>query len=37
MGKGCWEFITGDEEKPFLLQNSTQKQIQANKIWHEKD
>jgi len=36
MGKGCWEFITGDENEPPLLENPTQQQIQANKTWHEK-
>jgi len=36
MGKGYWEFIIGDETKPPLPENPTQKQIQANKIWHEK-
>jgi hypothetical protein len=36
MGKGYWEFITGDEKEPFLLENPTQQQIQANKTWHEK-
>jgi hypothetical protein len=36
MGKGYWEFIIGDEIKPPLLENPTQQQIQANKIWHEK-
>jgi hypothetical protein len=35
MGKGYWEFITGDEKEPPLPENPTQ-QIQANKIWHEK-
>jgi hypothetical protein len=36
MGKGYWEFITGDETKPPLPENPTQQQIQANKTWHEK-
>jgi hypothetical protein len=36
MGKGYWEFITGDETKPPLLKNPTQQQIQANQTWHEK-
>ncbi len=36
MGKGYWEFITGDETKPPLPKNPTQQQIQANKTWHEK-
>jgi hypothetical protein len=36
MGKGYWEFITGDEKEPPLPENPTQQQIQANKIWHEK-
>ncbi len=36
MGKGYWEFVTGDEIKPPLLENPTQQQIQANKTWHEK-
>ncbi len=36
MGKGYSEFITGDEKEPPLLENPTQQQIQANKIWHEK-
>jgi len=36
MGKGYWEFITGDEKKPLLPENLTQQQIQANKTWHEK-
>jgi hypothetical protein len=31
MGKGYWEFITGDD-----TENPTQQQIQANKTWHEK-
>jgi hypothetical protein len=35
MGKGYWEFITGDEKKPPLPKNPTQ-QIQASKTWHEK-
>jgi hypothetical protein len=36
MGKGYWEFVTGDETKPPLPKNPTQQQIQANKTWHEK-
>ncbi|KAH8950031.1 hypothetical protein BDL97_10G063400 [Sphagnum fallax] len=36
MRKGYWEFITGDEIEPPLLENPTQQQIQANKTWHEK-
>ncbi len=36
MGKGYWEFITGDEKEPPLPENPTQQQIQANKSWHEK-
>jgi hypothetical protein len=36
MGKGYWEFITGDEKEPFLLENPTQQQIQTKKTWHEK-
>jgi hypothetical protein len=36
MGKGYWEFITGDDTKPALPKNPTQQQIQANKTWHEK-
>jgi hypothetical protein len=36
MGKGYWEFITGDEKKPLLPENPTQQHIQANKTWHEK-
>jgi predicted transposase YbfD/YdcC len=36
MEKGYWEFITGDETKPPLPENSTQQQIQTNKTWHEK-
>jgi hypothetical protein len=36
MGKGYWEFITGNEIEPPLLENLTQQQIQANKTWHEK-
>ncbi len=36
MGKGYWEFITGDEKKPPFPENPTQQQIQANKTWHEK-
>ncbi len=36
MGKGYWEFITGDEIEPPLPENPTQQQIQANKTWHEK-
>jgi len=37
MGKGYWEFITGDETEPLLPENPTQQQIQANKTWHEKE
>ncbi len=37
MGKGYWEFITGDETEPPLPENPTQQQIQANKTWHEKE
>jgi hypothetical protein len=29
MGKGYWEFITGDEKEPPLLENPTQQQILA--------
>jgi hypothetical protein len=29
MGKGYWEFITGDEKEPPLPENPTQQQIQA--------
>ncbi len=36
MGKGYWEFITGDEKEPLFLENPTQQNIQANEIWHEK-
>jgi hypothetical protein len=36
MGKGYWEFNTGDENEPPFLENPTQQQIQANKTWHEK-
>ncbi len=36
MGKGYWEFITGDETEAPLPKNPTQQQIQANKTWHEK-
>ncbi len=36
MGKGYWEFITGDEKKPPFPENPTQQQIQTNKTWHEK-
>jgi len=36
MGKGYWEFITGDEKESPLPENPTQQQIQANKTWHEK-
>jgi len=36
MGKGYWEFITGDEKETLLPENPTQQQIQANKTWHEK-
>jgi hypothetical protein len=36
MGKGYWEFITGDDTDAPLLENPTQQQIQANKTWHEK-
>ncbi len=36
MGKVYWEFITGDDKEPPLLENPTQQQIQANKTWHEK-
>jgi hypothetical protein len=31
MGKGYWEFITGDEKEPLLPKNPTQQQIEANK------
>ncbi len=31
MGKGYWEFISGDETKPLFPGNPTQQQIQANK------
>jgi len=41
MGKGYWEFITGDDTfitgddtGPFFPENPTQQQIQTNKIWH---
>jgi hypothetical protein len=37
MGKGYWEFITGDETEPPLPENPTEQQIQANKTWHEKE
>jgi hypothetical protein len=30
-GKGYWEFITGDEKEPPLLENATPQQIQAHK------
>ncbi len=36
MGKGYWKFITSDEKEPPLPENLTQRQIQANKTWHEK-
>jgi hypothetical protein len=36
MGKGYWEFKTGDEKEPLILKNPTKQQIQTNKIWHEK-
>jgi hypothetical protein len=36
MGKGYWQFISGDETKPPFPENPTQQQIQANKTWHEK-
>jgi hypothetical protein len=36
MGKGYWEFITGDDIEPPLLENHAQQQIQTNKTWHEK-
>jgi hypothetical protein len=36
MGKGYWEFISGDETEPLLPKNATQQQIQAIKTWHEK-
>ncbi len=36
MGKGYWEFITGDEKEPPPLENPAQQQIQANKTWHKK-
>ncbi len=36
MGKGYWEFITGDEKEPLFFENPTQQQIQTNKTWHEK-
>jgi hypothetical protein len=36
MGKGYWEFVTGDEIEPPLSKNPTQQQIQVHKTWHEK-
>jgi hypothetical protein len=36
MGKGYWEFVTGDDNEPPLPENPTQQQIQANETWHEK-
>jgi hypothetical protein len=36
MGKGYCKFITNDEKYFFLPKKPTQKQIQANKTWHEK-
>jgi hypothetical protein len=36
MGKGYWEFTTGEEKEPLLPKNPAQQQIQANKIWHGK-
>jgi len=31
IGKGYWEFITGDETEPPFSEDPTQQQIQANK------
>jgi len=31
MGKGYWEFITGDDAEPPFPKNPTQQQIQVNK------
>jgi hypothetical protein len=36
MGKGYWEFITGDEKEPPLPKNPTQQQIQVNKTCMKK-
>ena len=32
MGKGCWDFITSDEQKPALLDTSIVAQVQTLKI-----
>jgi hypothetical protein len=36
MDKGCWKFLTIDEQEPIIPENCTPQQIQANKSWHEK-
>ena len=36
MGKGYWEFITGNEVEPVLPNAPTQQEMQAFKAWHER-
>ena len=36
MGKGYWEFITGNEGERVLPNVPTQQEMQAFKGWHEK-
>ena len=36
MGKGYWEFITGNEVEPVLPNAPTQQEMQAFKGWHER-
>ncbi len=36
MGKGYWEFKTGEENELPFPENPTQQQIQVSKTWHEK-
>ena len=36
MGKGYWDFITGNEGEPVLPNASNQEKMQAFKGWHER-
>ena len=36
MGKGYWEFITGNEVEPVLSNAPNQQEMQAFKGWHER-
>ena len=36
MGKGMWDFITGEDECPKLLENPTDDDKKAYKTWIEK-